>query len=61
MQTSKKQERIPEQRTSNELVRLIRKLRWAGMDQEAEALAEELIRRRSSDMAAVIAQSRETD
>jgi hypothetical protein len=51
----------PEQRTSNELVKLIRKLRWAGMEREAEALAEELARRRGTDAMSVVAQPCETD
>jgi hypothetical protein len=50
-----------EQRTSNELVRLICKLRWIGMDDEAEALAEELARRRATDTQSVVSHSRETD
>jgi len=50
----------PQQRTSNELVRLVRKLRWMGMEQEAEVLLEELTRRQ--DMDTVITPSpRETD
>ena len=44
----------PEQRTSNELIRLIRKLRWIGMEKEAEALLEELARRRATDAVSVI-------
>jgi hypothetical protein len=31
-----------EERTSNELVRLVRKLRWIGMEEEAETLLREL-------------------
>lgn len=50
-----------QQRTSNELVRLIRKLRWIGMDNEADALAEELARRRVTDTVSVITAFRETD
>jgi hypothetical protein len=34
-------------RTSNELVKLIRKLRWMGMDEEAKKLQNELTRRRA--------------
>jgi hypothetical protein len=51
----------PEQRTSNELVRLIRKLRWIGMEKEAQALLEELARRHATDAVSVIAPSCETD
>lgn len=49
------------QRTSNELVRLIRKLRWARMEKEAQVLAEELKRRCATDTISVISQPRETD
>lgn len=50
-----------EQRTSNELVRLVRKLRWIGMEEEARELAGELVRRRATDAISVITPSRETD
>jgi len=50
-----------EQRTPNELVRLLRKLRWLGMETEADALAQELERRCDGDTASVIVPSRETD
>jgi hypothetical protein len=49
-----------EQRTSNELVKLIRKLRWMGMEEEAERVETELacdVRRADS----VLATSHETD
>jgi len=50
----------PEQRTSSELVKRIRKLRWMGMEREAEALQAMLCRReRSTD--SVLAASRDTD
>lgn len=55
------QEAKTEQRTSNELIRLIRKLRWAAMEQEAEALAEELTRRRATGAMSVVVPPRETD
>lgn len=61
MQRQREQETLSEQRTANELRRLIRKLRWLGMDREAEAMAEELAQLDSADVATVIAQSRETD
>jgi ABC-type hemin transport system substrate-binding protein len=51
----------PEQQTTDELVKRIRKLRWLGMEREAETLAEELARRRARETATVIAQFRETD
>jgi predicted solute-binding protein len=50
-----------EQRTSNELVKLIRKLRWMGMEEEAERVQTELaqcdVRRADS----VLRTSHETD
>ena len=51
----------PELRPSNELARLVRKLRWIGMEEEAEDLCAELARRRAVDAVGVIAPSRETD
>jgi hypothetical protein len=50
-----------DQRTSNELARLIRKLRWIGMEDVAEPLMDELTRRGTMDTVSVIAPSRETD
>ncbi|HUI11945.1 MAG TPA: hypothetical protein VL048_00590 [Xanthobacteraceae bacterium] len=46
-------------RGSNELVKLIRKLRWIGLDDEAEPLQAELTRRAATD--SVVAMSGETD
>ena len=49
-----------EQRTSSELVKRIRKLRWMGMEREAEALQATLCRReRSTD--SVLAAPADTD
>jgi hypothetical protein len=48
------------QRGSNELVRLIRKLRWIGMEDEAERLQAELGRREAA-ADSVVAMSGETD
>ncbi len=48
------------QRGSNELVKLIRKLRWIGMEEEAERLQSELTRRRAA-ADSVVAMSGETD
>lgn len=45
---------------SNELVKLIRKLRWIGMEKEAEPLEAELTRRRAA-ADSVLAMPRETD
>jgi hypothetical protein len=58
MQAPLNQQEHPEQQTADELVTLIRKLRWLGMEREAETLAEELARRQTGEMAAVIAQAR---
>ena len=46
---------------SNELVKLIRKLRWMGMADEAERLQAELTRRQSAASDSVVAMSGETD
>ncbi|MGB6320677.1 MAG: hypothetical protein WBF64_03995 [Xanthobacteraceae bacterium] len=48
------------QNGSNELVKLIRKLRWIGMDDEAQRLQSEL-KRRHADADSVVALSGETD
>ena len=45
---------------TNELVRQIRKLRWMGLEEEAERLQRELTRR-CADSDSVIATPRETD
>jgi ABC-type hemin transport system substrate-binding protein len=58
MQAPLNQQEHPEQQTADELVTRIRKLRWLGMEREAETLAEELARRQTREMAAVIAQAR---
>ena len=49
-----------EQRTSNELVKLIRKLRWIGMEEEAESVQRELSERHVA-TDSVVASSRDTD
>jgi hypothetical protein len=48
-------------RGSNELVKLIRKLRWIGMDEEAQKLQTELTRRETAAADSVVATPRETD
>ncbi len=49
-----------EQRASNELVKLIRKLRWMGLQEEAEKVQNELtLRRGAAD--SVVATPHETD
>jgi hypothetical protein len=50
-----------EQRTTNELVKLIRKLRWMGLEREAEKVENQLILRKGQAADSVIAASRETD
>jgi hypothetical protein len=45
---------------TNDLVKRIRKLRWMGLEEEAERLQQELTRR-SADSDCVIATPRETD
>jgi hypothetical protein len=50
-----------EQRTANELVKLIRKLRWMGLEREAEKVENQLILRKVQAADSVIAASRETD
>jgi hypothetical protein len=49
------------QRASNELVKLIRKLRWLGMEEEAQGLQNELGRRRATLVDSVLATGAETD
>ncbi len=61
MQAPLNQQAHPEQQTTDQLVTRIRKLRWLGMDREAETLAEELARRHAGDAETVIVHSRETD
>ncbi len=46
---------------SNELVKLIRKLRWIGMDDEAERLQTELTRRHTAIADSVVTMTCETD
>ena len=51
---------LAEPRTSNELVKLIRKLRWMGMEEEAEGKENELTERRAA-ADSVVASSCDTD
>ena len=59
------QKQLPETsaapRASNELIRLIRKLRWLGMEEEARGLQKELERRRATAADSVLATVAETD
>jgi hypothetical protein len=48
-----------DQRASNEMIKLIRKLRWMGMEGEAEQLRSALIGMPRAD--SVVAEPRETD
>jgi hypothetical protein len=63
METHIRQQELPdvsaEQRASNEMVKLIRKLRWMGMEGEARLLQISLDGRRQVD--SVVAEPRETD
>ncbi len=52
---------LGERRTANELVKLIRKLRWMGLEREAEKAENQLILRKVQAADSVIAASRETD
>jgi hypothetical protein len=52
---------LAEQRASNELVKIIRKLRWMGLELEAERLERELTLRDGPTADCVVAASRETD
>jgi len=53
---------LAEQLVSNELVKLIRKLRWTGLKGEAERVEDELtLRRGAAGTDSVVAGPRETD
>jgi hypothetical protein len=54
-------ERPREQRASDEIVKLIRKLRWVGLDSEAKSMERELSARAVPAADSVIATPRETD
>jgi hypothetical protein len=49
------------QQTGNELASLVCKLRWLGMEYEADVLADQLAQQEKVDPATVAAQSCETD
>jgi len=65
METPHNQQKPPdgfvEQRAPNELVKLIRKLRWMGLEKEAEKVENQLTLRKAQAADSVIAASRETD
>jgi len=52
---------LAEQRASNELVKLIRKLRWMGMEEEAKKVENQLTLCDLPAEDSVVAASRETD
>jgi len=52
---------LVEQRTSNELVKQIRKLRWMGMEEEAKKVENQLTLSNVPAADSVVARSRETD
>ena len=54
-------ERLNEQRGSDEMVRLIRKLRWVGLESEAKSMQRELTARAVPAADTVVATPRETD
>jgi hypothetical protein len=60
-QPTKAADGLGEQRTANELVKLIRKLRWMGLERDAEKVENQLILRKVQAADSVIAASRETD
>ena len=62
METFLEQRRaLTEQSASNELVKLVRKLRWMGMQEEAVAVQRKLARHRIAPADCVIATSHDTD
>ena len=52
---------LGEQRTSNELVKLIRKLRWMGLDNDAQKVEHQLTLRKVPAADSVVAGAPETD
>jgi hypothetical protein len=50
-----------DQQALNKLVRLIRKLRWMGMDKEAEAAQKQLVTCKTASCDSVLAIPRDTD
>jgi hypothetical protein len=62
LQSSPLQQQSPsDTRASNEMIKLIRKLRWIGMDEEAQKLQRELTEREGAPADSVVATPRETD
>jgi hypothetical protein len=61
MAISAQQQDLSDTRVSNDMIKLIRKLRWIGMDEEAQKLQTELTQREAGAADSVIATSHETD
>jgi hypothetical protein len=64
METSREQQKPPDvsaQHQANELIRLIRKLRWMGMEEEAERVRAELAQCDAPPADSVVAAPHDTD
>jgi hypothetical protein len=61
LEQQKSSDGLAEQRASNELVKLIRKLRWMGMEDEAKEVENRLTLYKVAAADSVVAKSRETD
>ena len=61
LEQQKSADSSPAQRASNELVKLIRKLRWMGMEEEAKKMEKQLTHCDVPAEDSVVAASRETD
>jgi hypothetical protein len=59
--TPAQHQNLSDTRVSNEMIKLIRKLRWIGMDDEAQKLQTELTQREAAADDSVVATPRETD
>ena len=59
--TPLQQQNPSDTRASNDMIKLIRKLRWIGMDEEAQKLQRELTERETAPADSVVATPRETD
>ena len=56
-----REQQKPDQPASNKLIQLIRKLRWLGLEEEAQKLENKLTLRNVPASDSVVAGSRETD
>ena len=54
-------ESLAEQRASSELVKLVRKTRWMGLEDEAEKMENQLIQREAAAADSVLAMPSDTD